>query len=111
MLEGQFDMAHFPDVYNFFSDMGIHLPVIGIETQRTFHGSSNTIATATATAQQRWVELEVIPLPPLPLLHPKDSETPFSPKISPTRFANNVPATRHETAADVATPDVIKQQV
>ena len=110
MFTGKFDMAQFPDVYNFFSDMGIRPPPIAKTIQSTHHGFSNT--QPTATAQQRRVELEDIPLPPLPVLHPKDSETPFSPKISQTRIANNVSATSHETAAsDKAAPDVMKAQV
>ena len=67
----------------------------------------------TATAQQRRVELEDIPLPPLPVLHPKDSGTPFRPKISQTQFANNEWATEDETAApeEKATPAVGRAQV
>jgi hypothetical protein len=111
MFTGQFDMAQFPDVYNFFSDIGIRPPAIAKSIQRTHHGLSNK--QSTATAQQRRVELEDIPLPPLPVLHPKDSETPFRPKISQTRIANNVSATRHETAAseEKATPAVGRAQV
>ena len=109
MLEGQFNMAQFPGVYNFFSYMGIRPPAIAEDAQSTYHGLSNT--RPTATAQQRRVELEDIPLPPLPVLHQKDSETPFSPKISQTRIANNVSATRHATAAsERATPAVGKAQ-
>ena len=103
-------MAQFPDVYNFFSDIGIRPPAIAKSIQSTYHGLSNT--QLTATAQQRRVELEDVPLPLLPVLHPKDSETPFSPKISQTRIANNVSATRHETvASDKATPAVGKAHV
>ena len=110
MSEGQFDMAQFPDVYNFFSDIGIRPPAIAKSIQSTHHGLSNK--QSTATAQQRRVELEDIPLPPLPVLHPKDSETPFRPKISQTRIANNVSATRHETAAsEKATPAAGRAQV
>ena len=109
MFTGKFDMAQFPDVYNFFSDMGIRPPPVAKITQSTHHIFSYTKPT---TAQQRRVELEDIPLPPLPVLHPKDSETPFSPKISQTRIANNVSATRHETAAsEKATPVVGRAQV
>ena len=111
MFTGQFDMAQFPDVYNFFSDIGIQPPAIAKSIQSTYHGLSNT--QSTATAQQRRVELEGIPLPPLPVLRPKDSETPFRPTISQTRFANNISATRHETAAseEKATPAVGKAHV
>ena len=111
MFTGQFDMAQFPDVYNFFSDIGIRPPAIAKSIQSTHHGLSNK--QSTATAQQRRVELEDIPLPPLPVLHPKDSETPFRPKISQTRFANNVWATGDETAAseEKATPAVGRAQV
>ena len=110
MFTGKFDMAQFPDVYNFFSDMGIRPPPVAKITQSTHHIFSYT--KPTATAQQRRVELEDIPLPPLPVLHPKDSETPFRPKISQTRIANNVSATRHETAAsEKATPAAGRAQV
>ena len=111
MFTGKFDMAQFPDVYNFFSDMGIRPPPIAKTIQSTHHGFSNT--KPTATAQQRRVELEDIPLPPLPVLHPKDSGTPFRPKISQTQFANNEWATGDETAAseEKATPAVGRAQV
>jgi hypothetical protein len=111
VLEGQFNMAQFPDVYNFFSDIGIRPPAITKSIQSTYHGLSNT--QPTATAQQRRVELEDIPLPPLPVLHPKDSKTPFRPKISQTQFANNEWATGDETAAseEKATPAVGRAQV
>ena len=110
MFTGKFDMAQFPDVYNFFSDMGIRPPPVAKNTQSTHHIFSYTKPT---TAQQRRVELEDIPLPPLPVLHPKDSGTPFRPKISQTQFANNEWATEDETAApeEKATPAVGRAQV
>ena len=111
MFTGKFDMAQFPDVYNFFSDIGIRPPAIAKSIQSTHHGLPNK--QSTATAQQRRVELEDIPLPPLPVLHPKDSGTPFRPKISQTQFANNEWATEDETAApeEKATPAVGRAQV
>ena len=111
MFTGKFDMAQFPDVYNFFSDIGIRPPAIAKSIQSMHHGLSNN--QSTATAQQRRVELEDIPLPPLPVLHPKDSGTPFRPKISQTQFANNEWATEDETAApeEKATPAVGRAQV